>query len=58
MSSPVSYVTNLLQAAYAQEQQQDQSNATGKVTRMSAAVDGTLGYYAKTIGAQYRESVI
>ena len=60
MSSPVSYV-NPLQAAYAQDgeqQDQGQSAVMDKATRMSAAVDATLRYYAKAIGAQYVETDI
>src|SRR5215211_7619209 len=51
-----------LQAAYAQDdhqqQQQSQSAVTDKATRMSAAVDATLRYYARAIGAQYVETDI
>ena len=62
MSSPASYV-NPLQVAYAQDeqQQQDQGQSSAvmdKATRMSAAVDATLRYYAKAIGAQYVETDI
>lgn len=60
MSSPVSYV-NPLQVAYAQDgeqQDQGQSAVMDKATRMSAAVDATLRYYAKAIGAQYVETDI
>lgn len=51
---------NLLPHAYAQDeqQQQDQSSVTDKATRMSAAVDATLRYYARGIGAQYVETDI
>jgi hypothetical protein len=49
---------SLLPYAYAQGSQQDESNVTAKATSMSAAVDGTLRYYAKAIGAQYRETDI
>ena len=57
-SSPASYIIPL-QAAYAQEeQQQDQAAVTDKATRMSAAVDATLRYYARGIGAQYVETDI
>lgn len=58
MSCPTSYV-NPLQVAYAQDgeqQDQDQSAIMDKATRMSAAVDATLRYYAKAIGAQYVET--
>jgi len=51
-----------LQAAYAQDdqqqQQQSQSAVTDKAIRMSAAVDATLRYYARAIGAQYLETDI
>jgi hypothetical protein len=52
-----------LQVAYAQdgEQQQDQGQQSAvmdKATRMSAAVDATLRYYAKAVGAQYVETDI
>ena len=51
-----------LQAAYAQDdqqqQQQSQSAVTDKAIRMSAAVDATLRYYARAIGAQYVETDI
>ena len=60
MSSPASYV-NPLQVAYAQdEEQQDQGQSAvmDKAIRMSAAVDATLRYYAKAIGAQYVETDI
>ena len=60
LSSPVSYV-NPLQASYAQDgeqQDQGQSAVMDKATRMSAAVDATLRYYAKAIGAQYVETDI
>jgi hypothetical protein len=50
-----SYISSPLQAAYAQEQQ-DQSAVADKATRMSAAVDATLRYYARGIGAQYVET--
>lgn len=52
-SSPV-------QAAYAQEQGQQQgqqqSAVADRATRMSAAVDAALRYYAKAIGEQYVEA--
>ena len=61
MSSPASYI-NPLQVAYAQDgEQQDQGQSSAvmdKATRMSAAVDATLRYYAKAIGAQYVETDI
>ena len=60
MSSPASYI-NPLQVAYAQDggqQDQGQSAVMDKATRMSAAVDATLRYYAKAIGAQYVETDI
>jgi hypothetical protein len=50
-----------LQATYAQDdqqQQQGQSAVTDEATRMSAAVDATLRYYARAIGAQYVETDI
>jgi hypothetical protein len=53
-----------LQTTYAQDdqqqqqQQQGQSSVTDKATRMSAAVDATLRYYARGIGAQYVETDI
>ena len=53
--SSSSYISSPLQAAYAQEQQ-DQSAVADKATRMSAAVDATLRYYARAIGAQYVET--
>jgi hypothetical protein len=46
--SSSSYISSPLQAAYAQEQQ-DQSAVADKATRMSAAVDATLRYYARAI---------
>lgn len=57
VSSSLLFV-NLLPHAYAQDeqQQQDQSSVTDKATRMSAAVDATLRYYARAIGAQYVET--
>jgi hypothetical protein len=56
MSSPTSYV-NPLHVAYAQDgEQQDQSAIMDKATRMSAAVDATLRYYANATGAQYVET--
>lgn len=59
MSSSTSFLSSPLQAAYAQEeQQQEQSNVADKAARMSAAVDGTLRYYARAIGAQYTETDI
>lgn len=59
VSSSLLFV-NLLPHAYAQDeqQQQDQSSVTDKATRMSAAVDATLRYYARGIGAQYVETDI
>jgi hypothetical protein len=60
MSSPASYV-NSLQIAYAQDgeqQDQGQSAVMDKATRMSAAVDATLRYYANATGAQYVETDI
>lgn len=56
-----SFISSPLQAAYAQgeqQPQQDQSAVTDKATRMSAAVDATLRYYARGIGAQYVETDI
>jgi hypothetical protein len=60
ISSPASHIS-LLQAAYAQdeEQQQEQGQSSvvmDKATRMSAAVDATLRYYANATGAQYVET--
>lgn len=50
----------LLQAAYAQEEQQSQDQSSSaladKAARMSAAVDATLRYYARAIGAEYVET--
>jgi hypothetical protein len=59
MSSSLLYI-NLLPHAYAQDeqQQQDQSSVNDKATEMSAAVDATLRYYARGIGAQYVETDI
>lgn len=62
MSSSSFISSSPLQAAQAQEeqlQQQDQSSSSAvadKATRMSAAVDATLRYYARGIGAQYVET--
>jgi hypothetical protein len=64
MSSSSFISSSPLQAAYAQEeeqqqQQQDQSSSSAvanKATRISAAVDATLRYYARGIGAQYVET--
>lgn len=55
-----SFISSPLQAAYAQgeQQQQGQSNVADKATRMSAAIDATLRYYARAIGAQYVETDI
>jgi hypothetical protein len=63
--SPASYMSPL-QAAYAQDgQQQQQSQGQSsssaimdKATSLSAAVDATLRYYARGIGAQYVETDI
>ena len=54
--SSSSCISSPLQFAYAQEEQQDQSAVADKATRMSAAVDATLRYYARAIGAQYVET--
>ena len=54
--SSSSFISSPLQAAYAQEEQQDQLAVADKAARMSAAVDATLRYYARAIGAQYVET--
>lgn len=62
MSSSISFISSspLLQAVYAQDEQlqQDKSAVMDKATRMSAAIDATLRYYARAIGAQYVETDI